>query len=505
MSLSRRVTVGMLALVALLAAVEAARQAQLKRLYREARALATVDLEVSRSALRMRRHLAAIDNFGRKFVLLGADSAYAGELTRLRRQVGDELDLLAALELTEGERRAAVRLSTAWSAYAADAVAAQDAALEGRPVDLTARLVAPLSGFEERVAALEVASREATRARVAAGAAEVEGARTAAWVAAAVALGAAVLTTLAIGRWIGGPVERLAAATREVATGDFTVRAPVEGSAEVASLAADFNQMIDRLGELDRLKRGFVSAVSHDLKAPLASIDETLRLVLDQAGERLSTTERELLELSLESNGRLREMIGDLLDLARLDAGVMRFELQPHDLAELAAEAVTEARVLAGAGRPSLELRRADRPLPVEADRQPILQALRNLLSNAVAFGAEGGQVEVIAAAASDTDELATAFRDAPADAPLPAAWVEVDDRGPGVPETDREAIFEPFRQVESGRRNRRGSGLGLAIARGIVAGHGGRLWVEDRPLGGSRFVLLLPMASPDAPRRRVA
>jgi signal transduction histidine kinase len=174
----------------------------------------------------------------------------------------------------------------------------------------------------------------------------------------------------------------------------------------------------------------------------------------------------------------MRRLIDDLLDATAIEAGRLSVKLRPERADAVVREAADA--VGAAAGEKGVALRvaaSADLP-PVRADRDRVLQVLGNLLANALNVTEPGGAVAV-SAAAGDREVI-----------------FEVRDTGPGIPETEREAIFEPFRRGVG--TEYRGTGLGLAIAHGIVAAHGGRMWVESRVGAGSTFAFALPAASPD-------
>jgi len=317
--------------------------------------------------------------------------------------------------------------------------------------------------------------------------------------AALAALAVSVVVLFMTARSIQRPLTQLAAATRSVAQGRFDQRLDTSGRDEFARVAEDFNVMVVRLGDLDRMKKDILSHVSHELKAPLAGIHETTELLLDELPGPLSAEQRRLLELNRESAARLREMIVKMLDLARMDAGAARAELRPMDLAPVVEGAARALGPLAGERGVALALHMIPGPLLVEGDGDGLFRVVTNLLENAVKFSPAGGAVEV----------TARRLRGLPAGVPawamgglqgVPAASglivLAVADRGPGVPDEEKALIFERFHQVKGGSRlSAGGVGLGLTLCRDIVASHGGALWPEDRPGGGSLFSVALRAA----------
>jgi two-component system sensor histidine kinase KdpD len=221
------------------------------------------------------------------------------------------------------------------------------------------------------------------------------------------------------------------------------------------------------------LKTALLRAVSHDLRSPLTAILASAgalanpELALDEA-------DREALADAIRDEARrLDRVVGDLLDLSRLEAGAAEphRELWPVD--ELVSQAL--AGVAAGAERVVVELA-ADAP-PVRVDAAQVERALANLVENALKFSPSGSAVVVRA------EHGATELR------------IHVVDRGSGLTPAERETVFQPFRRGERAAGGVRGAGVGLAIARGFAEANGGRIWTQDDPTGG-HFVLSLPLAA---------
>jgi len=236
----------------------------------------------------------------------------------------------------------------------------------------------------------------------------------------------------------------------------------------------------ERLRELDRLKDDFLATMAHELRTPLTAIRAFTEILFDHP-ELGDARRREFLTIVLKENERLTRLIGQVLDLAKIDAGQGLEKLTEVDLAELVGDALSSVSRLAATRGVVLESRLAAGLPPLYLDRDRILQVLLNLLSNALKFCARDGWIGVEAAGVDGVVEVAVA------------------DDGPGVAPAERETIFDKFRQVAqpvAGRTH--GTGLGLSICRGIVERHGGRIWVEASDRGGARFVFTLPLEGPD-------
>jgi signal transduction histidine kinase/Na+/proline symporter len=245
---------------------------------------------------------------------------------------------------------------------------------------------------------------------------------------------------------------------------------------KVSQRTAELEEANRRLQELDRLKSDFVSTVSHELRTPLTSIrslSESLLTARDMSRDR----QEQLLSIITEESQRLSRMIGQLLDLSRIEAGKMEWRLEPLDLGEVVAHVVKTHRGLFDDRAIALTLQPSDGTPQVEGDRDKIVQVLTNLLSNAAKFTPSGGQVWV------------RTFRESG------QAVVEVEDTGIGIPPGQIEVIFDRFRQIgDTLTAKPEGAGLGLPISREIVHAHGGSLTVRSAAGRGSCFRMTLPL-----------
>ena len=256
-------------------------------------------------------------------------------------------------------------------------------------------------------------------------------------------------------------------------------RALLRTFANHAALALERAQLREQalrselLEEVDRLRHALMGAVSHDLRTPLATMKVAATTLLDPELPVSDNDAHELYGLIDTETDRLTRLVTSLLDMTRFDAGVLEVRRGPTSLRDVAAESVDALRSALG-DRPV----RMDIPdsLPdVDADQLLVAQVLANLLDNAnrhappdslitVAGNVRGGRVAV-----------------------------SVTDTGPGVPAAEHEAVFNRFVRFDTGGR----AGLGLTIAKTFVEAHGERIWVEDVPGGGARFVFTLPLAVP--------
>lgn len=231
---------------------------------------------------------------------------------------------------------------------------------------------------------------------------------------------------------------------------------------------------------IDEMKNEFVSTVSHELRTPLTSIKGSLGLLRGGLVADLPDKAKRMIDIAYQNSDRLVRLINDILDVEKIEAGMMKYEIVPVKAGELLAVAVETNRGFGDEHGVSITL---DEPLPdvtVKADRDRMMQVLANLLSNAIKYSPEGGAVSV---SATLKDQVLR---------------VSVADRGPGIPEKFHESLFAKFAQADSSdTREKGGSGLGLAISKAIVEQHGGSIGFETEIGKGTTFHFDLPVWKP--------
>ena len=272
-----------------------------------------------------------------------------------------------------------------------------------------------------------------------------------------------------LSRRITRPVLALSRATDEIARGSYDVDLPeVRGGDEIGHLADSFRQMAARLSDAERQERNFLMSVSHELRTPLTAIrghvDALREGVADDPEARAAS-----LEVIAREGARLERLVGDVLDLAKLEAHRFTVHSEEVDMERLCDQAYNafgeEAR------RRSIDYAKRFEAQPtILSDGDRVLQIISNLLSNAFRWTPDGGRVQLELTAANGR------------------VLVTVDDTGPGVAIDEQERIFRPFWS-----RDDTGTGLGLAIAHELAAALGGSIQLDSRPGQGSRFELVLP------------
>jgi two-component system sensor histidine kinase GlrK len=321
------------------------------------------------------------------------------------------------------------------------------------------------------------------------------------WLAGVGVLVLSVLLSALLVRSIVEPLGRLAEGTREVSAGRFDYRLESSGGDEFAHVARDFNSMTGRLHELDRMKQDFVAKVSHDLKTPLSSMQETIGVLLDGLAGPLSAKQRQLLELNLDSGRRLSAMLTKLLDLSRIEAGLQP-DFQMLDVAQLVRRSMDRADAARTERMFQVRFTEPEHRLLLRGDDVAISQLVDNLLENAIKFSPSDGVISVRVSewpSGAEGVDVPSAHAAVVRRAGMRgnALLLVVADEGPGIPDEEKERVFTRFYQAEAGRaaRGRGGVGLGLTICHEIVAAHGGAIWVADNEPRGSLFCVLLPGA----------
>lgn len=290
----------------------------------------------------------------------------------------------------------------------------------------------------------------------------------------AAALALCLIINLIVAAGVGEPVRAMSSFAEAIGRGRFGEHLPARSRDEVGVLAAQLNRMSDQLARTDQERREFLAAVSHELRTPVSNVQVTLESLLSGAADEPATRKR-FLEAALGETQRLANLIRDLIDLARLEAGVVTMRHREVRLSEIVQRltAAVEPRLRERSLRLEAEI---PPDLHVWGDPDRLLQVLMNLVENAIKFVPAGSAIRV--AAFADRQETR----------------ITVSDQGPGVPEEDLPYIFERFYTADKSRaRGATGTGLGLAIAKRIVDSHSGGIAVRTHPEGGAEFTVTLP------------
>jgi signal transduction histidine kinase len=320
----------------------------------------------------------------------------------------------------------------------------------------------------DRVGSLKVKLGVVIVAAVVVTVAVVELGRLAGWPTVPVTIGAVAIALVLVQVLAHGmtfPLRQMARAASHLAAGEPYEPATATSRDEVGDLARAFNQMAREVAETDRLRQDLVANVSHELRTPIAA----LRAVLENLADGVEQPDPPTLERLVRQTDRLQRLVEGLLDLSRLEAGVVHLDVAEVAVSELCDEAVELVTTTPGV---PVRVRVVPGDLRLAGDGRRLVQVLVNLLVNARAHAPASTEVALTATAVDGEVELT------------------VVDAGPGVASEDAERIFERFHRSDG----RAGTGLGLAISRWIVALHGGRIGVDTSHRPGCRMVVRLPL-----------
>jgi signal transduction histidine kinase len=287
------------------------------------------------------------------------------------------------------------------------------------------------------------------------------------------AIAVALLTSQVLAHGMTSPLRDMTSAARAMARGDYTRQVRATSRDEVGELAQAFNQMAADLAAADRSRRELIANVSHELRTPISALQAVLENIVDGVAEPDPAT----LRTALAQTERLGRLVTELLDLSRVDAGVVQLDREEIAVGPFLTDAVEQARITAsGAGRRvEFAVVTPAGPLAVSADCDRLHQVFANLLDNAARHSPAGGTVTVSAGAAADR------------------VVFEVTDQGTGIPAEQRARVFERFTHGSLDDRRDGGTGLGLAIAQWVVDLHGGTIGVVDSAPPGCRIRVTLP------------
>ena len=317
-------------------------------------------------------------------------------------------------------------------------------------------------------------------------------------------LGMALFASFFVARRVIGPLRALRQGVERIGSGDLAYRVEVKTGDEIESLAEEFNKMTSalqeayasleqkvtertrelasanqKLDETGRHKSAFLASMSHEFRTPLNAIIGFSQVLLDPSMKVAVEEKTQFLTDILNSGKHLLNLINEILDLSKIEAGRMELQIEDASLSEVIETVQSTVRPLAAKKALNFRVETDGRIPPIPMDAGRIKQVLLNLLGNAIKFTPEEGKVWMRTSMGNGQVQ------------------VEVGDTGPGIPQEEQERIFLEFQQVKSvtGGDKPEGTGLGLALAKKFVEMHGGRIWVESEVGRGSRFFFTLPTA----------
>jgi len=306
------------------------------------------------------------------------------------------------------------------------------------------------------------------------------------------------LLYLMLRRFVIAPLNTLKDASDQIEQGNLDVTVELKASKEWEKVAHSFNRMIkslanqqrtlkhevekaveelskayEELKQVERYKSDFFSNITHDLKTPITAIKGATELMCKKYGDDPDL--KPYLEIQKRNIEKLSNMVGNLLDCAKIEAGKLELNLEEADLGEVVEDAVLMVMPIAWEKKVKLEYNPTEEPMPSMIDITRIEQAISNLLSNAIKFSPPNMPVEI---------KLTKDGR---------GAKITIEDYGPGIPKEEWDQVFMKFFR-RAGEKASEGIGLGLAIVKGIVEAHGGRVWISQPDHKGTAFNIYLPL-----------
>jgi len=285
----------------------------------------------------------------------------------------------------------------------------------------------------------------------------------------------AIVVSLFFSRRVIAPVRAMSLATQHIADGHYDERVQVSGEDELAQLALNFNQMAEKLNQIETMRRRLIGDVSHELRTPLTAIKGSMEGLMDGIFPANNETYQ---QVHAEAE-RLNRLVDDLQELSRVEARAYQLDFRPVDVSSLIKTVTKRLAPRFESKRITLDLELAPDLPHLLADEDRAIQVLTNLTGNALQYTPEGGKVTISAKRINNEIKIS------------------VHDSGIGIPPEHLAQIFDRFYRVDKSRSRQSGggSGIGLTIARALVEAHGGRIWVESEGEGkGSMFSFALPL-----------
>jgi PAS domain S-box-containing protein len=249
-------------------------------------------------------------------------------------------------------------------------------------------------------------------------------------------------------------------------------------------------QDITKLKEVDELKSEFVASVSHELRTPIASVLMAAELLQNEIPGKTSNKQKEIINIIMEDGNRLKDLIGDILDLSKFESGKMQLDIKANDPGKIIQYVLKIMEIQLKDSNIKFNIEIEDKLPPVLADFSKIAQVLTNLISNSMNYRLKNKRLAVKIGAKIFKDKI----------------LFSVSDNGRGIPEEDLKKIFDKFvRTGENFKNTPEGTGLGLAISKSIIKNHGGEIWAESKAGSGSIFFFTLDYKSDDLRKEQLA
>lgn len=317
---------------------------------------------------------------------------------------------------------------------------------------------------------------------------------------AAVALILGIFASLILALTITKPIKKLIKGSQAIGEGKLDTVIEVKSKDEIGELARQFNEMAVKLQELDQMKDDFISSVTHELRSPLTAIKGYVNFILEGKSGDINDKQKEFLTIVANNTARLGRFINNVLDLAKIEAGMMEIKKEPMSIKEISQEMADLLKPLADEKKLTLKINVEEGIPEIVADPDKMRQVITNLVNNALKFTPDGGSITVEAKnfePDSLSEQARKIFALKPAMFPKgEMISVAVKDTGIGIEEDSLRKVFSKFEQAKDVRdkiKGPKGTGLGLSIVKGIIAAHEGKIWVESVVDKGTSFIFVIP------------
>ena len=298
----------------------------------------------------------------------------------------------------------------------------------------------------------------------------------------------ALVTAILITRTVIRPIQALKEGTEKVSIGHYDT-IPITTSDEIADLTREFNQMSEKLKQLDEMRIKLMSEISHEMRSPLQVIKAGCHMLTHtRDATPLTTRQVEAVALINQAANRINRFVNSFLDIVKIESGLMKFYFVPTDLLELMTPLVQEAQLIGQSRQIAVEFIH-DKMKPIALDRDKLTQVVSNLISNAMKYTPSDGKITIRVMQTFELNGTGTNKE---------FARIDVQDTGVGIPSEDIEKLFTKFFQASNKAVvSEKGSGLGLALVKHVTEAHGGKVSVSSKEKQGSTFSVFLPTDIP--------
>jgi two-component system, NtrC family, sensor histidine kinase GlrK len=485
LTIFKRLIAGFFLILMVVVALSAYSVLKFRELNQVIRSISAVDSETLRCADRLRDDLYTLRKFERKYVI-SEDMDFLDQFHETQRSLLSDLDQMKRLLDTAGNEDRANLLLNACEKYTRKVNEEADLIknFKGYPKrDFEEQKQALVDDIMEHLDRLRKETEKVTDNRIKTSGEVGQEALRIIMILAVLSVVMAILIAFFISRTIHRPIRLLITGIKEITRGRFEKHLEILSPPEINELAHAYNNMCDRLKELDELKADFIAGVSHEFRTPLAVIREAIGLYIESLENRPSEKQQKLLSIIEEECERLIDSVSRVLNLSRMDAGIAEYHMEKYSLTHMVAIGISKVQPIAQRKGITLEYNPESNIPAAFFDPEKIGLVLDNLLGNALKFTPEKGSVTVRVIESKGVPVTGSGNKTGQ------IIEVSISDTGPGIPAENIHEIFDKYRKLHEN-----GTGLGLYISRQIIIAHGGEIWVESNGKTGSTFFFTVPL-----------